>query len=340
MTQSMTQDVQAQGVEMMNGHRSSPDLSVIIPVHNAAATIVSVVSSFVAIEGINVEVLVVDDASTDDSVALVEGLARPEVRVLSLPYNQGAGVARNMGFARARGRYTIFFDADDEVEQSALVEAIRVLDVTSADLAMLSYRYRRDETGENVDMNSHDRAVWSEYATEAVRVARLSEVPRLLGFSNYPWNKVLRTEHYRAAGLRFSSTPVHNDILGHWITLLSVQTLVLIDQPLCLHVVVDGAANLTNRSSRARLALFDALEDTYSMLESHPDLRNRYSHHYWDFVLRVCGWAAPRLDADLTDEFNLQLQRHLLRMNLADYARIRQRRDPGLASRIVRRATQ
>lgn len=324
---------------MMNGHASIPDLSVIIPVRDAASTVVAVVSSFVAIEGISVEVLVVDDASSDDSVALVEGLACPEVSVLRLPHHQGAGVARNVGFTQARGRYTLFFDADDEVEPAALREAIRVLDVTSADLAMLSYRYRRDESGEDVDMNSHDRAVWSEYVTEPIRVARLSEVPRLLGFSNYPWNKILRTKYYREADLRFSATPVHNDILGHWITLLKVQTLVLIDQPLCLHVVVDGAANLTNRSSRARLSLFDALEDTYSMLEANPDLRNRYSHHYWDFVLRVCGWAAPRVDAELTDEFNLQLQRHLLRMNLADYARIRQRRDPGLAGRIVRRAT-
>ena len=54
-------------------------------------------------------------------------------------------------------------------------------------------------------------------------MTRLGDVPRLLGFSNYPWNKVVRTDHYRHTGLRYGSTPVHNDILGHWLTLLDAR---------------------------------------------------------------------------------------------------------------------
>ena len=50
--------------------------------------------------------------------------------------------------------------------------------------------------------------------------ARLDEVPQLLGFTNYPWNKVIRTDHYHRTGLRFGATQVHNDILGHWLTLV------------------------------------------------------------------------------------------------------------------------
>jgi hypothetical protein len=144
--------------------------------------------------------------------------------------------------------------------------------------------------------------------------------------------------HYQHTGLRFGGTPVHNDILGHWLTLLDAHSIVLVDQPLCTHIVYEGGRNLTNRKSRVRLSLVDALDETYSAIEARPDKRNRYSHHYWDFVLRVAGWAVARMTPDVIDEFNLRLQHHLLRIDLADFTRIRLRRDPALAARIVRRA--
>jgi hypothetical protein len=315
-----------------------PDLSVIIPMHNASATVSGVVESFLGIDTSAVEVVVVDDGSTDDSVERVTALGRPEVIIERFETNCGAGVARNRGFGRATGRYTLFFDADDEIHPLTLTSAIQALDDTGADVAMMPYRYRRGLSPQSDAMNSFDAAAWGRYATSPRRLARLSDVPRLLGFSNYPWNKLSRTDHYRHTGLRYGSTPVHNDILGHWLTLLDARTILLLDQPVCTHIVPEGGRNLTNRESRARLSLVDALDETYAALESRPEKRNRFSHHYWDFVLRVAGWATARMTPDVLDEFNLRLQHHLLRIDLGDFTRIRLRRDPGLATRLMRRA--
>jgi glycosyltransferase involved in cell wall biosynthesis len=315
-----------------------PDLSVIIPTHNASATVTDVVTSFLDLDSLAVEVIVVDDASTDDTVERLAALGRPELRVERFETNRGAGLARNRGFETAGGQYVLFFDADDEIHPSALAAAVGGLDDSGADVVMMPYRYRRGHLPGSDGMNSFDVSAWTQYATAPRRLARLADVPRLLGFSNYPWNKVARTAHYRRTGLRFGSTPVHNDILGHWLTLLDADSILLLDQPLCTHVVTEGGRNLTNRESRARLALVDALEDTYSELEARPEKRNRFSHHYWDFVLRVASWATTRLTPGVIDEFNLRLQHHLLRMDLGDFTRMRTRRDPGLATRLIRRA--
>lgn len=258
---------------------SRPDLSVIIPVHNASSTVVDVVESFLAISTATLEVIVVDDASTDSSVARVLEIEDPRVTLLRLESNHGAGIARNHGFARATGRYALFFDADDEIHPEALTSAIGALDDSGASVAMLSYRYRRPASASE-SMNSYDEAVWARYVTEPRRLARLDEVPKLLGFTNYPWNKVVRTDHYRRSGLRFGSTQVHNDVLGHWLTLVDADQILLLDQPLCTHVVREGARNLTNRESRARLSLVDALDETYSELEARPARRRRYANHY------------------------------------------------------------
>ena len=317
---------------------NKPDVSVVIPMHNASATVTGVVESFLAIEGSAVEVIVVDDASTDDSVERVTALGRPEVVVERFTSNRGAGVARNRGFELASGRYTLFFDADDEIHPMALASAIEALDDTGADIAMMPYRYRRGRSPDFDEMNSFDAAVWARYATSPRRVTRLGDVPQLLGFSSYPWNKLARTGHYRRTGLRYGCTPVHNDILGHWLTLLDADSILLLDQPMCTHIVNEGGRNLTNRQSRARLSLVDALDETYTALEERPDKRNRFSNIYWDFVLRVAGWATSRMTPEVLDEFNFRLQHHLLRMDLGDFTRIRRRRDSGLATRIIRRA--
>ncbi|HWC21634.1 MAG TPA: glycosyltransferase family 2 protein [Flexivirga sp.] len=316
-----------------------PDLTAIIPMCNAAATVGKVVDSFLQVPGKRVEVIVVDDGSTDDSVEVVRALAQEDVRLVTLGSNHGAGHARNVGFELARGRYSIFFDADDELDADVVARAIGALDSTDTDVAMMPYIYRRGWTTDYTGMNSFDQIVWERYVgDDARRLVRLSEVPRLLGFSNYPWNKLLRTEHFRRTGLRFSATHVHNDILGHWMTLLGARSILLLNEPVCTHIVGDGGGNLSHRMGRERLALFDALDETYDELQRRPDLRNRYSHHYWDFALRSSAWALDRLAPEVVDDGRQRLQQHLLRINLADFMRIRERRDPSLADRIVRRS--
>ena len=155
-----------------------PDVSVIIPMHNASATISGLVESFLQVDTASVEVVVVDDASTDGSAEQVLALDRPEVVVEQLPTNQGAGIARNHGFARATGRYSLFFDADDEIHPVALTSAIGALDDTGCDVAVLPYRYRRGSSTQFEGMNSFDLGAWGRYATAPRRRSRCRPAPR------------------------------------------------------------------------------------------------------------------------------------------------------------------
>jgi glycosyltransferase involved in cell wall biosynthesis len=84
-----------------------------MPAFNAAATVGDAVASVLAQSRPDLELLVVDDGSTDDTRDVVERLAR-DTRVRLLPQeNQGAAAARNAGVERARGRFIGFIDSDD-----------------------------------------------------------------------------------------------------------------------------------------------------------------------------------------------------------------------------------
>jgi glycosyltransferase involved in cell wall biosynthesis len=94
------------------------DLSIIVPAHNAAATLEAAIGSALEADGL-LEVVVVDDGSTDDTLAranemaaAVAGAGRPLLRVLSQA-QAGPSAARNFGAANAKGRLLAFLDADD-----------------------------------------------------------------------------------------------------------------------------------------------------------------------------------------------------------------------------------
>jgi glycosyltransferase involved in cell wall biosynthesis len=101
---------------------SAAPVSVIVPVYDAERFVVEALDSIWAQRYPALEVLAVDDGSTDGSAALVSArLARhPELRLLRLPANAGPGAARNVGLAMARGELLTFLDADDRMAPERL----------------------------------------------------------------------------------------------------------------------------------------------------------------------------------------------------------------------------
>ncbi|HSP23729.1 MAG TPA: glycosyltransferase family 2 protein, partial [Saliniramus sp.] len=105
---------------------ASIDVSYIVPAYNAAAHIADAVRSALAQADVRVEVIVVDDASSDDTAEIVGRLVgeasgerepnEPVVRLIRLPKNGGPSLARNAGIAAARGRWIGILDADDTLE--------------------------------------------------------------------------------------------------------------------------------------------------------------------------------------------------------------------------------
>ncbi|MFG6502973.1 glycosyltransferase family 2 protein [Microbacterium sp. P05] len=99
-----------------------PTVSVIVPCYNYADYVAAAIGSALTQTGVEVDVIVVDDASTDDSAAIVAELARrdPRVRLLRHALNAGPVDTFNDGLALARGDYLVRLDADDLLTPGSL----------------------------------------------------------------------------------------------------------------------------------------------------------------------------------------------------------------------------
>lgn len=105
-----------------------PLVTVLIPAYNAEGTIRRALDSALAQDYPNLEIVVVDDGSIDDTSEVVESYQRPEIRLVQLPRNHGEGGVLNEGIAVANGEYIAFLDADDEWLPHKLSRQIAVLE--------------------------------------------------------------------------------------------------------------------------------------------------------------------------------------------------------------------
>ena len=105
-----------------------PLVSVIIPMYNASSTVVETLDSVLASTYRPLEVVVVDDGSTDDSLAVAQSFAaaHTEVRVLHQP-NAGVSAARNHAIREARGEWILPVDADDKISKTYIEHAIAAI---------------------------------------------------------------------------------------------------------------------------------------------------------------------------------------------------------------------
>jgi glycosyltransferase involved in cell wall biosynthesis len=91
----------------------TPAVSVIIPAYNRADSIRHAIDSVLAQSMDDFELIVVDDCSTDDTVAVVNAMGDPRIRVLRHDTNRRAAAARNTGIRAALGKWVAFLDSDD-----------------------------------------------------------------------------------------------------------------------------------------------------------------------------------------------------------------------------------
>jgi succinoglycan biosynthesis protein ExoO len=104
-----------------------PVVSVVTANYNGAAHLPAAIASVLGQTLAELELIVVDDCSTDDSAAIVRAAAErdPRVRLIVQPRNAGPGAARNAALAAARGRYVAVFDSDDLMAPERLERLVR-----------------------------------------------------------------------------------------------------------------------------------------------------------------------------------------------------------------------
>ena len=119
-------------------------ISVVIPLYNKEKTIRQSIKSVLSQSYRDIELIVVDDGSTDGSVSMVESIDDSRLRLIKQD-NAGPSAARNTGAKEAKGEWTVFLDADDELCDDALLVMFRTtISYPDADIVDFNKYIRKD----------------------------------------------------------------------------------------------------------------------------------------------------------------------------------------------------
>ena len=115
-------------------------VSIIVPVYNAEKTIERSVESLLKQTYSELEIILVNDGSTDGSEAIIKRyLSDNRVKLINKP-NGGASSARNVGLAKATGEYIQFTDIDDYIEDNMIFRLVETIEKKNASLVICGYK--------------------------------------------------------------------------------------------------------------------------------------------------------------------------------------------------------
>ena len=123
----------------------APAVSVVLPTYNRAAVLGRAIRSVLAQTYEDFELIVVDDASTDDTAEVIQSLGDPRLRYLRHEVNKGGAAARNTGIAAASGDFIAFQDSDDEWLPDKLARQVSCMEPVTASIGAVYCAMTRRE---------------------------------------------------------------------------------------------------------------------------------------------------------------------------------------------------
>ena len=221
-------------------------VSVIVPVYNVENYLEVCINSILSQTLEDIEVICVDDGSTDSSYNILKSLQERDNRVVVLRQNnEFAGTARNKGIDIARGEYLVFLDSDDFFESNLLESMYNACERESADICVCNADNYDNNTGKFFDT----RYYWENAIPEKSSFSKYDlGVNTFLFCYPMPWNKMFRKELVEKNNLRFQKVRKTNDLGFVYLAIACADKITVIDEKLVHYRVgLDNSLQAKNK---------------------------------------------------------------------------------------------
>lgn len=257
---------------------ANPIISIIMPVHNTADYLPEALDSLLAQTFTQYELICVNDASTDESEAVLHRYQRERswaypMQIVVNKTAQGAARARNSGMSFAKGEYWIFLDSDDRFAPRMLEKAYCACREHQAEVAVFGVNHWYPG-GEKWSLDH--RAQQKLYLPEYPVLNQPKDYPLLpYIMEGTPWNKLVHRDVIQRGHIRFQDIPNSNDVFYSYSVLLEADRAVFLDEIL-IDYRCQRPGNLSEGRTTRKSYMSYALDACYGLaakLQLHPQVR-------------------------------------------------------------------
>lgn len=250
-----------------------PALTIVLPIFNVERYLSRCLDSVLCDPSLEVEVVGVDDASTDSSGEILDAYATNDARVVAVHFteNRGLGGARNEGLRTATGTHVWFVDSDDWVCAPMLPRILERLQATAADLLLLGHAVvRQNGELERERGDAHLRGLPDRFT--------VAERPEVTGLKPVAWNRIFRRQFLLGLSMPFPGG-LYEDVAVTGPSLCAAGSVSAIDEVCMYYRLRDGS--ITSSSDRRHFDLLNQYDLMFDRLTSLPPAPPALPAHWY-----------------------------------------------------------
>ncbi|MEU4659667.1 glycosyltransferase family 2 protein [Streptomyces sp. NPDC023723] len=303
----------------------TPDVTVTVIVHNDAARLPRAVASVRRQTHRNLEIVISDDASTDDTPAVARALAAEDPRVVYLRLAENSGgcsAPRNRGIECSRAPYLMFLDSDDELPEAAVETLLAAHRARDLDFAMGAVRRIRADNGR--------RSTWMPHLVAERRTLDGIEADPRLFFEHLATSKMYARAFLDRHSLRFPEGIHYEDQLFSAQAYCLAKTFTIVPEPVYLWYIAPyataSAASISNQRDRLSnvgdRVHVQRLIDAFLAESGHESLREDKDYKFLKHDFRMYAGDLPYRDESWLASFADLVVPYLDTLTPGAYARL------------------
>lgn len=265
-------------------------VSIVVPVYNAERFLARCVGSLLEQSHRELEIILVDDGSTDAGGRMCAALAASDSRIRALRQdNAGPSAARNRGLEAATGKYLMFVDADDFADPEMVAAMIAAVESTGSGLAVCTYVSHLFDGDRQLASSSfrldEQRLTVDEFLSlGTLMIEDPASVRARAHVAGNIWGKLYATEVVKRDALRFDPALTrYEDIQFNFSYMSRIEKIVVLNRDLYHYCVFTDHASLSDRMTRKTFAMAAA---SYEAIRRRLDGRSRdYLGYYFSYIV-------------------------------------------------------
>ncbi len=237
-----------------------------MPVYNAEKYLKKCLSSVINQTLKDIEIICVDDGSTDNSLEILNEFSKSDSRIkIVKQQNLFAGVARNNGMKVAKGKYLVFWDSDDFFEKDALSIMYNKCEKKNADICLCgAYRFDTEKNSRSID----ESFLKKRFLPKA-DVFSKDDFPKYIFniASNVPWQRMYLASFVREHGIEFQNLRQANDTYFVMMSMFYAKRITVTEKPL-VNYRVNNKLSITGKASSNPLNAYESFSAVYEKLKT------------------------------------------------------------------------
>ncbi len=265
-------------------------VSIVIPVYNAESVLSTCIDSVLSQSYANIEVLLINDGSTDNSGAICENYAAIDNRIrYTSSKNAGPSAARNLGISLAKGEYLMFVDADDFIDSSIVEVLLATITKNNIELAICTYMSHMFSENKEVARNPFKLESKKIFIDDFLNLNTLDlehsqSIRARAHTAGNIWGRLYVLDVIRKNNLQFDTKlRRYEDVLFNICYLIQIKEVYVLNNNLYHYCVNLDYASLSDEVTKDK---FHMLETSYSVVSNRLANNNfDYLKYYYSYII-------------------------------------------------------